>query len=334
MDFKAALQREIEEKKRKLQSVAKNSNSVRQSELERLEREEYLAKQRELEAEREAKLKEKLAKYESKEDPKESNSDAKVVEEEAVEEALNKEVEKKLKSLKEPIRIFGESDRQRLARLRRLELRAEERSNGQRNDFNELLQEEELSSSKRTKLTQEALSSITEITSKIDRQLLMKDRGEARRLLSLFVATLLEEWHQELATRSEEEKKSATGRVASATYQQTIDYLKPFFKLLSQDALSSDILAHLVDIVGFLQDREYVRANDTYLRLSIGNAPWPIGVTAVGIHERSAHEKITTDNVAHVLNDEVTRKWIQSIKRLMTFCQRTYPPTDPSKAMG
>lgn len=334
MDFKAALQREIEEKKRKLQSVAKNANSVRQSDLERLEREEYLAKQRELEAEREAKLKEKLAKYEAKEEVKEAKEE--VAEEDAVEEALNKEVERKLKNLKEPIRLFAESDRQRLARLRLLELRAEERSNGQRNDFNELLQDsaDSESANKRTKLSLEALSSITEFSTKIDRQLLMKDRGEARRLLGLFVATLLEEWQQELENRSEEEKKSAAGRVASATHQQTIDYLKPFFKLLNQDALSSDILAHLVDIVGFLQDREYVRANDTYLRLSIGNAPWPIGVTAVGIHERSAHEKITTDNVAHVLNDEVTRKWIQSIKRLMTFCQRTYPPTDPSKAMG
>lgn len=78
--------------------------------------------------------------------------------------------------------------------------------------------------------------------------------------------------------------------------------------------------------------RQYQRANDSYLRLSIGNAPWPIGVTMVGcaeilfatsltyiavasIHERSAREKISSDQVAHVLNDEVSRKYIQSLKR-------------------
>lgn len=37
------------------------------------------------------------------------------------------------------------------------------------------------------------------------------------------------------------------------------------------------------------------------------------------IHERSAREKISTDQVAHVLNDEVSRKYIQSLKRLVSF---------------
>lgn len=75
-------------------------------------------------------------------------------------------------------------------------------------------------------------------------------------------------------------------------------------------------------------------ANDAYLRLSIGNAPWPIGVTMVGIHERSARERIHSNQVAHVLNDETQRKWIQSIKRLMTWCQKHYPPSDITKAIG
>jgi pre-mRNA-splicing factor 18 len=52
------------------------------------------------------------------------------------------------------------------------------------------------------------------------------------------------------------------------------------------------------------------------------------------IHERSAREKIFSAQVAHVLNDETTRKWIQSIKRLMTFCQEKYPPADNAQLMG
>lgn len=66
-----------------------------------------------------------------------------------------------------------------------------------------------------------------------------------------------------------------------------------------------------------MQIREYLKANDAYLKLSIGNAPWPIGVTMVGIHERSGREKIFSNNVAHVLNDETSRKYIQSLKRLV-----------------
>lgn len=36
----------------------------------------------------------------------------------------------------------------------------------------------------------------------------------------------------------------------------------------------------------FLQNRNYKEAGDIYVRVSIGNQPWPIGVTMVGIHER------------------------------------------------
>ena len=55
------------------------------------------------------------------------------------------------------------------------------------------------------------------------------------------------------------------------------------------------------------------QANDAYLEMAIGNAPWPIGVTMVGIHARTGREKIFDRNVAHVLNDETQRKYIQVI---------------------
>ena len=51
--------------------------------------------------------------------------------------------------------------------------------------------------------------------------------------------------------------------------------------------------------------------NDAYLEMAIGNAAWPIGVTMVGIHARTGREKISARNVAHVLNDETQRKYIQ-----------------------
>ena len=54
-----------------------------------------------------------------------------------------------------------------------------------------------------------------------------------------------------------------------------------------------------------------MQANDAYLEMAIGNAPWPIGVTMVGIHARTGREKIFARNVAHVLNDETQRKYIQ-----------------------
>ena len=108
--------------------------------------------------------------------------------------------------------------------------------------------------------------------------------------------------------------------------------MKPFFKQLKKGQVASDVMIRISEICKFMQEREYLKANDSYLRLSIGNAPWPIGVTMVGIHERSAREKIS--QVAHVLNDESQRKWIQSIKRMMTFAQARWPPDDLGKAIG
>lgn len=74
------------------------------------------------------------------------------------------------------------------------------------------------------------------------------------------------------------------------------------------------------------------QASDAYLQMAIGNAPWPIGVTMVGIHARTGREKIFAQHVAHVLNDETQRKYIQALKRLMTQCQRMFP-TVPSKSV-
>ena len=54
-----------------------------------------------------------------------------------------------------------------------------------------------------------------------------------------------------------------------------------------------------------------VQASDIYLKMAIGNAPWPIGVDQVGIHMRPSRETISMRYVAHVLNDETQRKFIQ-----------------------
>lgn len=54
------------------------------------------------------------------------------------------------------------------------------------------------------------------------------------------------------------------------------------YLLNTPQSLPADMLARIAEIVHYMQKRAYQRANDAYLRLSIGNAPWPIGVTMVG----------------------------------------------------
>jgi pre-mRNA-splicing factor 18 len=120
---------------------------------------------------------------------------------------------------------------------------------------------------------------------------------------------------------SDEEKRSRDGKLKQTTYRQAQDFLQPFFRARRNKKLDPDILARVTEMASFVQQREYQQANNQYLTMSIGNVPWPIGVTMVGIHERSGREKIFASKVAHVLNDEATRKWIQSLKRLMTWAQ-------------
>jgi len=113
--------------------------------------------------------------------------------------------------------------------------------------------------------------------------------------------------------------------------------MKPLFRHFKQKDLRPNVFEKVCEIVVEAQKRRYVRANDVYLKLSIGNAAWPIGVTMVGIHERSAREKLhenQKDGAAHIMSDEITRKFLQSIKRCLSFCQTRWPPEDLLQLMG
>lgn len=157
------------------------------------------------------------------------------------------------------------------------------------------------------------------------------DHGD-QDVIDKFLRFLLGVWAKDLNSREEHVKRSVQGKLASATHSQTESYLKPLFRKLRKKSLPADIKESITDIIKFMLEREYVKANDAYLQMAIGNAPWPIGVTMVGIHARTGREKIFSKHVAHVLNDETQRKYIQGLKRLMTICQKHFP-TDPSKCV-
>ena len=94
---------------------------------------------------------------------------------------------------------------------------------------------------------------------------------------------MLREWEIELDARSDDEKRTTKGKVAATTHKQTRANLKPFLILLSRRAAPDDILKHTEKIVDFCEEHEYVRANEAYLMLAIGNAAWPMGMSASGV---------------------------------------------------
>mmetsp|Transcript_8026 Transcript_8026/g.24131 ORF Transcript_8026/g.24131 Transcript_8026/m.24131 type:complete len:231 (-) Transcript_8026:205-897(-) len=151
--------------------------------------------------------------------------------------------------------------------------------------------------------------------------------------IKTWMKRVLQEWSMDVDELPEQVVRSVKGKQEVNTFKQTKIYLKPLFKHLRNKTLEKDILRRLDGIVAHCKQRNYKRAGDEYILLSIGKAAWPMGVTMVGIHERSSREKIFSQDVAHILNDETQRKFIQSVKRLMTYSQNKYPPERFSEAL-
>ncbi|KAI1110761.1 hypothetical protein F5Y14DRAFT_427833 [Nemania sp. NC0429] len=221
-----------------------------------------------------------------------------------------------LRRLGEPAVLFGETRRARLRRYRRL-----------------------------TTVTTAGpipttLRLVDEADMKVSADAIPQDKAGRRylfRQLASYFTMVLREWEAALAReergRGQEDTSFASKTAVNAMVSSRANMV-PLFRKFESGDLDDDILKPVVEIVQAAQERRYVDANDGYLRLSIGKAAWPIGVTMVGIHERSAREKLHNGERGHVMGDEVTRKYLQSIKRCLTFAQVRWPPEDIRQLMG
>ncbi|KAK3379451.1 hypothetical protein B0T24DRAFT_156792 [Lasiosphaeria ovina] len=159
-----------------------------------------------------------------------------------------------------------------------------------------------------------------------------KARRHLFRQLASYFNMVLREWEAALAR--EDNADTFAGQAAVRAMVSSKETMRPLFRKFETGDLDESILEAVVEIVKAAQERRYVDANDGYLRLSIGKAAWPIGVTMVGIHERSAREKLHGGERGHIMGSEITRKYLQSIKRCLTFAQVRWPPEDIRQLMG
>ncbi|KAI1053986.1 uncharacterized protein FIESC28_07568 [Fusarium coffeatum] len=346
MDFAALMNKELSKSKKG--SGSDEKKYLKRSEIEAQRKEAYLAEQKALQDEREAKAAAKRKREEDAaaenaareekrrklaEDMRKRREEQEAEEERArrkrlglpelvkaksedaeegvhaSEDVPEEELIEKLRALGEPVVLFGESHAARVRRYRRLT----------------------------TVITKgpipTTLQLVDEKDMKVDTELPKDKEGRKwlfRQLASYFTMVLTE---YERAMEAEKRDTSAS-KTAYNAMVQTRENMKPLFRKFEQGELDDDILKPVLEIVQALQERRYVDANDGYLRLSIGKAAWPIGVTMVGIHERSAREKLHDGEKGHVMGDEVTRKYLQSIKRCLTFAQVRWPPTDLRQLMG
>jgi len=154
---------------------------------------------------------------------------------------------------------------------------------------------------------------------------------EASKSVSLWLRSTLREWETELTARQAGEKDRRVFAEERGQYRQSKQYLRPLRKALRDGSISPGIVTSLSCIAEACQKRLYKEAKEAYMKLAIGTQPWPIGVTTVTFHDRPNRHNIGEDNVAHILNDETTRKYVQMIKRLVTYTEKRWP-IDPSRA--
>lgn len=84
------------------------------------------------------------------------------------------------------------------------------------------------------------------------------DRDFDLNVITQFIQFLVQMWGNQLNSRSTAEKMSTRGKMASATYAQTREYLKPLLRKLKNKSLPEDITDSLTDIVKHLLERNYI----------------------------------------------------------------------------
>lgn len=277
--------------------------------------------------------------------------------------ALPEEAETKraLRAMGRPVTLFGEGAAERYARWKELQLMYHDRAHGSAgkgNAYRAILEQEVADEIRRAAEKEAAAEEAGADTGQApaagapssdapgsgpaapaaDKYLAprARDQCESDEEFCLYwLKRMLALWDLDLQARPDAEKRSYGGQNASATQKQTRQSMKPMFRKLKQRTMAADFLGHLTDIVRLCSEsRDYMAANEAYVRIAIGESQWPIGAVQVGIHSRASHDKLRTGGDAHALADEQTRKYVQGIRRLVTYAQSKWPNADPSRNMG
>lgn len=139
------------------------------------------------------------------------------------------------------------------------------------------------------------------------------DRDATYLHMRAYIRQTLDKWQDSLASEDE------TGPGYKLLIEVLTD-LQPLFRQLRQQAVADKIYPTLATLLLYMQEKKFHRAHETYHTLSVGNSAWPIGVISVGMHERTSDAKLMHGS-ANILKDESTRRWILSVKRLLTFVE-------------
>lgn len=147
--------------------------------------------------------------------------------------------------------------------------------------------------------------------------------------IRIFIKETLAEWELDLdqIDQNRFQKNDDNIELQRALLADTKRAMVRLLYKLRVHTLAEHMLVSLGTIIRCLQSQDYKSANESYMKFSIGNATWPIGVKSIGIHERSTSLKIagnTNDKASSFMLDDKTRRWITATKRLISFLERKH----------
>jgi pre-mRNA-splicing factor 18 len=275
MDFASILSSEISKKRKETPVAAADSSAseapskkyLKRSELEAVRQAEYARKQRELSAQRAARAAEKRREEEEaaakREAAREKQRQLRAAREGSLEKDEKKAAEgdegepmteeeaiAKLREMGQPARYFGESVQGRIKRCKRVAA-AREAAIDPLDSQAPLLSEEEM---------------------RVELENVKNDPELVYRQLDAWFRLVMKEWKKALDERPLAVKESFQGRKAADAEKQAEEYMKPLFRHFKHRDLKANVFEKICEIVVEAQARRYVRANDVYLKLSIGNA--------------------------------------------------------------
>jgi len=150
--------------------------------------------------------------------------------------------------------------------------------------------------------------------------------------LSCFVSFWFHDW------AAIDGKQDDQGRAADSMKQA----LLPLLLQLHRKAVPQDLLQQLVQLAALASEREYSKANDVYIGITIGKALWH---SHLDLGEQRAHwgqgcslrtmqkQVVEKDHQNATLfdTDPVVQRYVHAMKRLVTHMQSTRPSEDPAK---
>jgi len=118
-----------------------------------------------------------------------------------------------------------------------------------------------------------------------------------------------------------------------AKLKETIEALKPLLKQLRFRKVNEEALKSLHQVTQFAAERDYVRANQLYVGMTMGRKTWHNSIVCFQQqqnHGGSVRKILKQSELVDFDWDPVMQAYMHALKRLIQFVQCVRPPDNPS----